>query len=73
MISTSNQFIKPLKMRYCDALKFSVILFSDSVLREPLQQPIQINECDDVHDYVEITNLKSKYQKIIIAVVSGQL
>jgi hypothetical protein len=36
MISTINQFIKSLNMRYFDALKFSVILFSASVLKEPI-------------------------------------
>jgi hypothetical protein len=48
-------------MRYCDALKFSIILFSGSVLKETTQQPLQLNKGDD-DDEFEITNLKSKYQ-----------
>jgi hypothetical protein len=56
MISTLNQFIKSLKMRYCDASKFFIILFSDSVLREPAQQPLQLNKGDEEY---ELTNLKS--------------
>jgi hypothetical protein len=60
MISASNQFIRPLKMRYHDALKFAVVLFSDSVLKEPAQESIQLNNGDD--DYVVISDLESKYR-----------
>jgi hypothetical protein len=58
MISTINQFTKSLKMRYYDALKLSVTLFSDKAMKEPTQQPLQLVKLDD--DEYEFTNLKSK-------------
>jgi hypothetical protein len=46
-------------MRYCDALKFSAMLFSASVLKESTL-PLQLVKSGD--DEYEITNLKSKPQ-----------
>jgi hypothetical protein len=43
MIPAINQFIKSVKMRYCDALKFSIVPFSDKVLSEPTSESEQSN------------------------------